>query len=83
MIRHTNASFSYKPEYSFPAFFSRPAIYKPIGTDENHAVINYQTTRTAFCNYLATEVEALEDRDFQAVRNQAVKLLCSIQSREE
>ena len=42
-----------------------------------------ETTRTAFCNYLASEVEALEDRDFQTFRNEAVKLLSDIQSRAE
>ena len=31
-----------------------------------------ETTITAFCNYLASEVEALEDRDFQTFRNNAV-----------
>ena len=33
-----------------------------------------ETTRTAFCNFLASEVEALEKRDFQTFRNKAVKL---------
>ena len=33
--------------------------------------------------YLASEVEALEDRDFQKCRNEAVKLLSGIQSRKE
>ena len=42
-----------------------------------------ETTRTAFCNYLVSEVEALEDRDFQTHRNETVKLLSSIQSRAE
>ena len=37
-----------------------------------------ETTRTAFCNYLASGVEALEDKDFQTFRNEAVKLLSSI-----
>ena len=32
-----------------------------------------ETTRTAFCNYLASEVEALEDKDFQRFKNEAVK----------
>ena len=40
-----------------------------------------ETTRTAFCNYLASEVEILEERDFQTFRNEAVKLLSGIQSR--
>ena len=42
-----------------------------------------ETTRTAICNYLASEMETLEDRDFQTFRNEAVKLLTSIQSRSE
>ena len=42
-----------------------------------------KTTRTAFCNYLAREVEALEERGFQTFRNEAVKLLSGIQSRAE
>ena len=39
-----------------------------------------ETTRTTY-NYLAFEVEALEDRDFQTFRNEAVKLLRGIHSR--
>ena len=42
-----------------------------------------ETTRTAFCNYLPSEMEDLEDIDFQTCRNEAVKLLSSIQSRAE
>ena len=42
-----------------------------------------ETARTPFCNYLAPDVEALEDRDFQTFRNKAVKLLGGIQSRAE
>ena len=42
-----------------------------------------ETTRTAFCIYLASEVEALENRDFQTSRNKAVKLLSSIQSKAD
>ena len=33
----------------------------------------------AFCNYLANEFQALEGRDFQTFRNEAVKLLSGIQ----
>ena len=32
-------------------------------------------TRTAFCNYLASEVENLEEREFQTFRNDAVKFV--------
>ena len=32
-----------------------------------------KTTQTAFCNYLASEVEGLEEKDFQTFRNKAVK----------
>ena len=42
-----------------------------------------ETTGTAFCNYLASEVAALEDKDFLTFKNEAVKLLHSIQSRAE
>ena len=42
-----------------------------------------ETIRTAFCNSLASEVEALENRDFQTFRNESVELLISIQSRGE
>ena len=41
------------------------------------------TTHTVFCNYLGSEVEGLEDRDFQTFRNEAVKLLSNIQSKAE
>ena len=41
------------------------------------------TTCTAFCNYLASEVEGLEEKDFQTFRNKAVMLLSNIQSRVE
>ena len=40
-----------------------------------------ETTRTAFCNSLTSTVEALEERDFQTFRTEALKLLSSIQSR--
>ena len=39
-----------------------------------------ETTRTAFCNYLASEVEDLKDKNFQTFRNKALKLLSGIQS---
>ena len=42
-----------------------------------------ETRRTAFCSYLASEVEALGDRDFQTFRNEAMKLLSGIQSRAD
>ena len=41
------------------------------------------TTHTAFCNYLALEVEGLEEKDFQTFRNKAVKLHSTIQSKAE
>ena len=41
------------------------------------------TTRTTFCNYLALEVEELEEKDFHTFRTETVKLLSSMQSREE
>ena len=39
------------------------------------------TTHTGFCNYLASEVEGLEEKDFQTFRNEAVELLSNIESR--
>ena len=35
--------------------------------------LKQETTRTAVCNYLASEVEALDDRAFQTFRNEDVK----------
>ena len=43
-----------------------------------------ETTPTAFCNYLPSEVEGSDEKDFQTFRREAaVKLLSSIQSRAE
>ena len=39
------------------------------------------TTCAAFCNYLSSEVEGIEEKDFQTFKNKAVKLLSNIQSR--
>ena len=39
--------------------------------------------RKAFYNYLVSEIEALEDRDFQIFRTEAVKLISGIQSRTD
>ena len=41
----------------------------------------HEATRTAFCNYPASEVEALEEKDFETFRNEAVKHLRGIQSK--
>ena len=41
------------------------------------------TTTIAFCNYLALEVEGLEEKDSQTFSNEAVKFLSHIQSRAE
>ena len=41
------------------------------------------TTRTAICNYLASEMEGFEENDFQTFRHETVKLLSKIQSRAE
>ena len=56
--------------------------------NENNAVIIPQATEgdnslTAFCNYLASEVEGSEEKDFQTFRNEAAKLLSNIQSKAE
>ena len=40
-----------------------------------------EATGTAFCNYLASEVENLEERDFQTFINEAVKDLSGAESR--
>ena len=42
-----------------------------------------ETSKTAFCSYLVSVVEGLEEIDFQTFRNEAVKLLSGIQSRAE
>ena len=42
-----------------------------------------ESTRRAFFNYLASELENFEERKFQTFRNEAVKLLSGIQSRAE
>ena len=42
-----------------------------------------ETTKKGFCSKLASEVEALEERDFKMFRNKALKLLSRITSRAE
>ena len=42
-----------------------------------------EKTFTAFCNYLVSEMEGLEEKDFQTFRSDTVKLLSSIQSKAE
>ena len=42
-----------------------------------------ETIHAEFCNYLASEVEGLEEKDFQTFRNEAVKFLSTIQSKAE
>ena len=42
-----------------------------------------ETTRTTFCNCVASDVDTLAHRDFQTFRNKAVKLLSNIQSSAE
>ena len=41
-----------------------------------------ESARTAFCNYLTLEVEALEDEDFQTYRNEAVNFLAASKARQ-
>ena len=85
-IRHHKTAFSHKPQYSFNAFFGRPAGQVPVHTDEDHAVIIPQKAgdnKNSFCNYLALELKSLEDKDYQTFRNKAVKLLSSFQMRAE
>ena len=40
-------------------------------------------TCTAFCNYLASEVKGVEEKDFHTFRNKAVEVLSNIQSKTE
>ena len=42
-----------------------------------------ETTRIAFCNYLASEFENVEETYSQNFKNSTVKILCEIQSRVE
>ena len=42
-----------------------------------------ESTRTAFCNCLTSELEALEGSGFQTFRNEAVKLLSGMQSKSD
>ena len=75
------------PQCSFPALNNRPVGHGPVCTDENYDVILFrprqESTRTAFWNHLASEVKALDDRDFQTFKHEAVNLLSSIHSRTE
>ena len=41
------------------------------------------STRQSFCNYLHSEIEHLEERDFLTFRNETVKLLSEIQYKAE
>ena len=45
--------------------------------------VKLKCQKTAFYNYLTSEVEGLEEKDFQTFRNKAVKLLSNIQKRAE
>ena len=40
-------------------------------------------THTVFCNYLVSEVEEFEEKDFKTFRNKSIKLLSKNQSRAE
>ena len=42
-----------------------------------------QSSRQSFCNYLHSEIENLEERDFLTFRNETVKLLSAIQYKAE
>ena len=87
MIRHHNTTFSYKPQCSLQcSTVDQPVMdhFAQMKTMLSSFLgPRQETTRTAFCNYLASEVEALEERDFQIFRNEAVKLLSGIQCRPE
>ena len=67
---HIIASTSHKPHHRFQAF----SFSGPVHTDKSHAVIIPQSQAT-ICDYLASDLEGLEDKDFQTFRNKAVKLL--------
>ena len=62
--------------------FSQPAGHRTV-----HAVIIRQKqetiTHAVFCNYVVSELEGLEEKEFQIFRREAVKFLSCIQSRAE
>ena len=69
------------PSVTSPSAVSRPSLVDQQVMDQfaqmkimlsSFLGPSLETTRTAFCNYLASEVEALEDRDFQTFRNKDV-----------
>ena len=66
VIRHHNTAYLLAPA-QFPCILRWTSRSRT--TDENHVVIisepKQETTRKAFCNYLVSELEALEDKDFQ------------------
>ena len=72
---------TYSIETSIPS--GRVSICK----DEDYAIIlsgpRQESARTEFCNYLLSEVENLEERNFQTFGNETVKLLIVIQDRAE
>ena len=76
-IRHQTTVIDCKPQYSFPVFSSRPAGNGPVCTNENRAVMfswaKAGDHQNSLLQLLPSEVEALEQRDFQAFRNEAVK----------
>ena len=66
-------------------FFGQPAGHGPVHKDGYHAVIIPQVkaggNRTAFCNYLTSEAETVED--CQTFRNEALKILSSIHNKAD
>ena len=72
---------------SFPVVHSRQQVMGHFGQMKTMLVSflgpRKETIRTAMCNYLASEVEALEERDCQTFIKKAVKLLSGIQSRSK
>ena len=42
-----------------------------------------ETPQTALCNYLATEVENLDERNFQTFRNEIMKFLSGVQNQSQ
>ena len=62
-------------------FLFQPARHGPVHTDEHYAVIIPRAkSGSNKNNYLGLNTEWLEDKGFQTLRIEAVKLLSSIQS---
>ena len=76
-----------KTRCSVPNSIRGPPCHGSVCTDEDYAHIfswpRQETTKQPFFNVLASEVENLEEKDFQPVRNKAAKPLSGIQNKAE